>query len=281
VLAQVLAPGPAAPQRLRASPKARRLARERGIDLADVDATGGDGIVVAADLPAAATGEWQGRIVRERKGLSVGRRRVARHTTQAWTVPHFVQMLDVDVTVLHELRDRWKRKGGPLASVTWTALFVSALARSLALSPDLNAAVDGDDLVLFDGVHIGIAVERDSDLVVPVIANADRLALTELAATIARATGSGDGDAVAASATVSNLGAHGIKAGTPVLNSPEAVLLFAGAVEDRPVVRDGKVDIRTMCTLSVAFDHRVTDGAPAARFCAALRDRLEQPDRYL
>ena len=264
----------AAKEKVLASPKARALAKERGIDLAKIKGTGKDGLVVAGDLQVAGDTAWQGRRVRERRSLERERQRVAQATTEAWRTPHFVQFVDVDLTRLAARRPQWKH-------VTWTTLFVAALARALATTPELNAAVDGDDLVLFDGVNIGVAVETDRGLLVPVIADADTRPLKNLAAAVKRANETHSGDPVGASATVSNLGAYGIRAGTPVLNSPEPVLLFAGAVEDRAIVVDGDIDIRTMVTLSFAFDHRVTDGAPAARLAASVRNILENPEKHL
>jgi pyruvate dehydrogenase E2 component (dihydrolipoamide acetyltransferase) len=275
---------PANAQRQRVSPKARRLAKERGVDPVTLAGSGPGGMVEAADILAAAGDDtlWQGRRVRERRRLTTVQRAGARRTAESWrTAPHFVQIVDVDVTSLAALRQTWKAKGGGLAAVTWTALFVSALARTLAKHPHLNAAVDGDELVLFDDVNLGVAVDTPDGLVVPVVANADRRPLADLAQAIAKAAETGDGDPEPGTATVSNLGASGIRAGTAVLNPPEAVMLFAGTVEDRVVARDGQPIVRTMCTISMTFDHRVTDGSTAARFTADLRDRLEHPEAYL
>lgn len=257
-----------------ASPKARHQAKARGIDLFTIAGSGNEGMIVAADLEGASNTAWQGRKVRTRHKLDGARKRVARATTDAWTVPHFVQMIDVDVTDLAARRKTWR-------GVTWTALFVAALARALARHRELNAAVDGDDLVLFDNVNIGVAIDTDRGLLVPVVADADTRPLKELAAAVRRATDDHAGDPVSASATVSNLGNYGIRAGTPVLHSPEPVLLFTGAVEERARVIDGDISIRTMVTLSFAFDHRVTDGAPAARFVGTVRDILEHPEKHL
>jgi pyruvate dehydrogenase E2 component (dihydrolipoamide acetyltransferase) len=279
--------GPA--DRVVASPKARRLAAERGVELAGLVPSGPDGLIVAADVPADGPGPAAtaapvgvGRIVRDRATLSAARRATARRLTASWTsAPHFVQLVDVEVTRLASLRAGWRARGGPLAAVSWTDLVVAATARALAEHPDVNAVIEGDELVRFADVHVGVAVERPHGLVVPVIADADRRPLPELAERIRALAAGSAGDDVPGSITVSNLGAYGIRAGTPVLNPPEASLVFVGAVEDRVVARDGVPVVRPMVTLSVAFDHRVVDGATAARFVASLRDRLEHPDRYL
>jgi pyruvate/2-oxoglutarate dehydrogenase complex dihydrolipoamide acyltransferase (E2) component len=184
-------------------------------------------------------------------------------------------MVDVEMTHASELRDA--------SGASYTELVVAAVAGSLAEHPALNAAYDNGELVEFADVNIAIAVETARGLDVPVIEHADRLDLAALSAACraaidrarAGASTSETVDRVAASATVSNLGQHGVIAGTPVLNGPEALLAFVGAVEQRAVVRDGAVAVRSMMTLSVAFDHRVVDGAAAAAFLAGVKARLE------
>jgi len=280
--------------RVRASPKARRLADARGLDLAAIPGSGPDGLVTAEDVelaaaPAAgpehrAEESWQGRPVRERRPLSPLERVTAQRTQQAWTsAPHFVQMLDVDMEPARALRETWKREGGPLAAVTLGDLCVAATARALAEHPALNAVIDAGERVLFAEVNVGVAVDTPRGLVVPVIRGADALALAELSArtralaAAAREQRLAPVDLEAGSATVSNLGAFGIRAGTPVLNPPEALLVFVGALEERVVVREGEIAVRPMLTLSIAYDHRVADGAAAARLSARIRERLEDP----
>jgi pyruvate/2-oxoglutarate dehydrogenase complex dihydrolipoamide acyltransferase (E2) component len=193
---------------------------------------------------------------------------------ETWsTTPHFVQMVDVEMTRAIELHDA--------SGVTYTELVVAALARSLAEHAQLNAAYDAGELVEFDEVNIAIAVDTTRGLDVPVVRNADRLDLAALSVACRAAVERAREDRLAideragSSATVSNLGRHGITAGTPVINGPEALLAFVGAVEPRAVVRDGVVVVRSMMTLSVAFDHRVVDGMAAAAFVASLKRRLE------
>jgi pyruvate/2-oxoglutarate dehydrogenase complex dihydrolipoamide acyltransferase (E2) component len=181
------------------------------------------------------------------------------------------------------LRGRWKAEGGETAAVTYNDLVVKASALALAEHSDLNAAVDGDELVVFAAVNAGIAVDTPRGLVVPVVRNADRLSIHALArearrlAAKARAGGLDPDDFGVGTFTVSNLGSFGIRAGTPVVNPPEAMLVFVGAVEERPVVRDGAIVVRPTLTLSIAYDHRVADGADAARLTARIRELLESP----
>jgi pyruvate dehydrogenase E2 component (dihydrolipoyllysine-residue acetyltransferase) len=289
-------PPSAARGRVRASPKARRLAETLGIDLAAVAASGPEGLVTEADVERAAqkppdsgapAGEWRGRAVRERRRLTPIRRTTARRMAEAWaSVPHIVQMIDVDMEEAGGLRGRWKTEGGEAAAITYNDLIVKAAALALAEHPDLNAAVDGDDLVVFAGVNAGIAVDTPRGLVVPVVRSADQLSLLAISsearrlAAKARGEGLDPEDFGAGTFTVSNLGVFGIRAGTPVVNPPEAMLVFVGAVEDRPVVRDGAIVVRPTLTLSIAYDHRVADGAAAARVTARIRELLESPESW-
>jgi pyruvate dehydrogenase E2 component (dihydrolipoamide acetyltransferase) len=291
------APAPAAAPargRVRASPKARRLAEERGVDLSTVAGSGPEGLVTEADVERAAAPskpadgedsiEWSGRRVRERRRLSPIRRTTARRMAEAWaSVPHIVQMIDVDMAEVRELRRRWKADGGEASAVTYNDFIVKAAALALGEHPELNAGIDGDELVVFAEVNAGIAVDTPRGLVVPVVRGADRLALVEVArearrlAEKARGSGLDREDFGTGTFTVSNLGAAGIRAGTPVLNPPESMLIFVGAVEERVVVRGGAIVARPTLTLSIAYDHRVADGADAARVTARIRQLLESP----
>jgi pyruvate dehydrogenase E2 component (dihydrolipoamide acetyltransferase) len=267
------------PPRRPSSPRARRRATELGIDAAQLSGTGPDGLITESDVERAAPApadRWQGRVVGQRRRLEPARLVAARRTAQAWAAaPHIVQMVDADLTAADAQRRAW--------GVTWTELAVVAMARALVAHPHLNATVEGDDLITFVEVNIGVAVDTPSGLIVPVIAGADRRSLADVSSTLrelaerARANRLTAGDVSGGTATLSNLGSFGIRAGTPVLNPPESVLVFLGAVEDRVVAVSGEIVVRRMATLSVAFDHRATDGASAARFTTTLRDLLEDP----
>ena len=282
VLVYVLAPGEAEPARAAVSPRARRLAEARGVALSDLVGTGPDGLVTERDVEAHAANAsadlWHGRRVRRRRRLESLRARTARHLSETWsTTPQFVQMVDVDMTTAVAMHDA--------SGVTYTELMVAALSRSLVGHAHLNAAYDSGDVVEFDDINIAIAVDTERGLDVAVVRRADRLALGALQIACrdvverAKAGRLTADDRTGASATVSNLGAHGIKAGSPVLNGPEAMLAFMGAVEPRAVVRDGEVVIRPTMTLSCAFDHRVVDGVAAAAFVSSVKSMIETGDR--
>ena len=283
------APKAAARTRILASPKAKQIAAKNGIDLATVTPSSADGIISAADVEqaltagqtpvAAETDPGAGRVVRERRKLTGIRKTSARRVQEAWrTIPHIVQMVDVDATALLATRGQLRDKAPAL---TLNDLILHAAGCVLATQPDLNATVEDDTLVYHDGVDVGLAVDSPRGLVVPVIRQADKRSMVELVAesqrliTAARSGKLERDDMGNASLTVSNLGMYGIRFGMPVINLGEPILIFVGAVEDRPVAVDGHVVIRPMLTLSIAYDHRVADGVAAAGFSQRVKQTLE------
>ncbi len=281
------------PGRVLASPKAKRLAAERGIDLSTLTPSSADGVISAADVEQAAENavahqqsatsarpaSAPTRTERERRPLTGIRKASARRVQAAWqTIPHIVQMIEVDASALQAVRARLR---ADIAGLTLNDLILYAAARVLAGLPDLNGTVENEDLVLYDGVDIGFAVDSPRGLLVPVIRGADGLAITSLVqerqrlVEAARAGQLQSADMGQASLTVSNLGMFGIRAGTPVINLGEPILVFVGAVEERPVVRSGQIIARPMLTLSIAYDHRVADGVAASRLSQGLKETLE------
>jgi pyruvate dehydrogenase E2 component (dihydrolipoamide acetyltransferase) len=267
--------------RTKASPKARELAKELNIDLRQIAGSGPNGLVVESDVRSQSLSTaWADR--RVRRALTPTQIMAADRLAKSWTsAPHFVQMVDVDFSRLQELRQQWAEKGGAVARITWNDILIAAYARTLARFPDLNARIEGKDLVLSPEVNLGIAMESERGLLVPVLAEANRFTLIEISTRLAEMILTQAGDAAAGTATFSNLGKYGIRMGTPVLNMGELVLLFSGSIEPRPAVVGHEVVVRTMGTLSVAYDHRAVEGAQGARFLSALRHRLEYPDEYL
>jgi pyruvate dehydrogenase E2 component (dihydrolipoamide acetyltransferase) len=269
-----------APSRQAVSPRARRVAAELGVDLAGVVARAPDGIVTEADVRDAATSATAptGR----RRPFTHRERAVARNLATSWTTaPHFTQMVDVDVTAIVEQR-------GERPGVTFNDVVVHALSRALRAVPQCNVRfdhhVDGDGVLELDDVDIAIAVDTPDGLAVPVVRRVDTLDRDALAQRTrelvvrARANELTPDDVGGASASVSNLGAYGIRAGTAVLPVDHAAIVFVGAIEPRAVVRDGAIVVRSMCTLSITYDHRVVDGAAAARLTVTLASLLEQEE---
>jgi pyruvate dehydrogenase E2 component (dihydrolipoamide acetyltransferase) len=171
-------------------------------------------------------------------------------------------------------------------ALPFDALFIKLLAAALRAHPELNATIENDEILVFDEVHIGFAVSVRGGLLVPVVRNADTEPLASVAALVrdlgerARAGQLRPGDLAAGTATISNLGAHGIEAFTPILNPPQSVVLGIGRIAPRPIVRDGQVAVGQTCVLSLTFDHRVADGAPGAQLLDTIAHRILD-DRYL
>jgi pyruvate/2-oxoglutarate dehydrogenase complex dihydrolipoamide acyltransferase (E2) component/uncharacterized OsmC-like protein len=276
-----------------ASPKAKALAQRLDVDIRAVVAHRQDGLIVASDVeaaaaarraepaPAAGAPRAGGTAIPLTRLRRVGADRLARSWRQA---PHIVQMIEVDATQLVKAQAALRRSRPP---GTLNDILIKAAAECLAKHPHLNVRFDEDKLIPLDGVDIGLAVATDEGLTVPVVRGADALPLAEVstatreliaAARAGRLTGRQVGGA---SLTISNLGAYGISFGTPVLNLDEPVLIFVGAVEERPVAENGQLAVRAMTTLSLAYDHRVVDGLQAALFSRALKQRLENLEGLL
>jgi len=285
---------PTEPFTPRASPGVRRLAQERGISLGDVPANGPGGRVTRADIRAiqAPPETVPGQGV----ALSPTRRITAQRMAESARAAAPVTLTtEADATDLIAIRARLKAElvsipaePGPLPSVT--DLLVKLTGQALTRHPDLNASFAEDRIVRHPVVHIGIAVDSERGLLAPVIRNAARKSLhaiaEESAALIAgaRAGTTALDDLRGGTFTISNLGMFEIDAFTPIINLPECAVLGVGRVVSRPVVRDEQTEeiaVRKMMALSLTFDHRVVDGAPAARFLQTLKGMIEQPYAWL
>ena len=283
------------------SPLLRRLARENGVDVEALQGSGPGGKVVRADILAAATtaspgveaaepghGSSGAVPAGEAVPLSRTQRLVAGRMSEASrTIPDFWASASVDVTRLLALREDLKvgRSGAPSGDPVPTVndLVVKACALALVEHPQLNAAYAGDELVRFAEVNVGIAVATDTSLLVPVIRNADRCPLAEIAARSRRLTEQARGgkttvaDLEGGTFTVSNLGAFGVRAFAPIINGGQAAILGVGAATPVCVPVDGAVAVRSMLELTLTCDHRIVYGADAARFLRTLKGLLEAP----
>ena len=276
--------------RIKASPLARRIARERGIELSTVRGTGPEGRIVAEDVeraqaappaaPAAlpapvATGEV------ESVPLSNIRKTIARRLTAAWTVPAFELTVSADMTRANALVER-VRERDPVR-VTVTDLLLKVCAQALARHPDVNVQFTDDALLRFPTANVGLAVATEQGLIVPVIRSAERLSLVEISRARADLVGRAregklkTSDLDAGTFTISNLGMFGVEQFIAVLNPPQAAILAVGATEDRPVALNGEVVVRPMMTVTLTVDHRAVDGAPAAEFLGSVKALLEDP----
>jgi pyruvate dehydrogenase E2 component (dihydrolipoamide acetyltransferase) len=273
--------------RVLASPKARRLAAELGIDLARLAGRGSgpDGLVTAEDverttpvLPAVPPSRL------EPIPLSRRRRAIAEHMLESKRgVPHFYLLADVDMSEVQGLRSSCLTQLGWSRPPSITEFVVAASARALAAFPAVNVSYTEPGLIRRRQANVGIAVAVEEGLLVPVVHGADRLDLAELSertrelAVRAREGRLREADVGDRSIVVSNLGMEGVDAFIAIIDVPDPMILAVGRVTDRCVAVDGAPAVRPMCTLTLSVDHRVLDGIPAARFLAAVRERLETP----
>ena len=287
------AAAPAGNGRVKASPLARRMARERGIDLSGIAGTGPDGRIVAEDVEKAASGgviapaaaraaapEGEVEVVK----LTSTRKTIARRLTEAWQAPVFQLGVSADMTEVLALRERlvdWLEEGDakPTVNDVLTKLVGVALGRHRAV----NATFDGEQIQRFSAAHVGMAVAAPNGLVVPVIRDADRRTIQEIARARADLVGRArDGrlaleDMQGGTFTVSNLGMFGVEEFVAVLNPPQVAILAVGAVKETPVVVDGEIDVAPVVQLVLTCDHRAIDGADGAQFLQTLVALIEQP----
>ncbi|MCA1683272.1 MAG: 2-oxo acid dehydrogenase subunit E2 [Actinobacteria bacterium] len=277
--------------RVKASPLARRIARERGIDLSAVAGTGPDGRVVAEDVERSAASAGPGQLTApaavagvEVQQLSSMRKTIARRLTEAWQAPVFQLGITVDMGRALELRKRLVELNTdghvkPTISDVLTKVSAAALMRHRAV----NALYTGDAVELHPTANIGIAVAVPNGLVVPVIPGCERKSIAEIAATragvVERARGGKlqQADLEGGTFTISNLGMYGIERFVAVLNPPQAAILAVGSIEDRVVAVDGQAAVRPRMELTLTCDHRAIDGATGAEFLRDIKAFLEEP----
>ncbi|MGH2922105.1 MAG: dihydrolipoamide acetyltransferase family protein, partial [Gaiellaceae bacterium] len=269
--------------RLKASPLARRIARERGIDLGALTGTGPEGRIVAEDVERAATAPAHATVgaaplEAEIQKLSSLRKTIARRLTEAWQAPAFQITMSADMTRAQALRERLREEG-----VTVTDVLVKLSAVALLRHRELNAHFGGDELRLFPNANVGLAVATERGLLVPVLREAERKSLVELAAErktlVARAREAklSQDDLEGGTFTISNLGMYGVEEFIAVLNPPQAAILAVGAIEQRPVWQDDAFVPRPLMSMTLTCDHRAVDGAAAADFLRTLKSLIEEP----
>ena len=281
--------------RVKASPLARRMARDQGVELGGLTGTGPDGRIVAEDVeragsaapPAAAPEPSPPREPQEpgefeSMPLTNIRRTIARRLGEAWQVPVFQLTVSVEMTHANTLIER-SRELNPDVRVTVTDLLARVCARALVRHPEVNVQFAGEELHRFASAHVGIAVAAPQGLVVPVIRSVERLSLVEVAlrraelVERARQGALAVADLTGGTFTISNLGMFGIEQFTAVLNPPQAAILAVGTTTERPVAVAGEVLVRPLMTVTLTVDHRAVDGAPAADFLRTVKTFLEDP----
>src|SRR6478735_9073588 len=278
----------AAPARLKASPLARRMARERGVELASLQGTGPDGRIVAEDVekaagaPAAAPALAPAEV--EVVQLTATRKTIARRLTEAWSAPVFQLGVSADMTEVLALREHLvERLAEGDAKPTVNDVLVKLAGAALMRHIPVNATFTGEEIQRHPSAHVGIAVAAPQGLVVPVIRDADRRTVQEIARARADLVGRARDnkltlqDMEGGTFTISNLGMFGVEQFTAVLNPPQVAILAVGAVKDEPVVTDGVLDIAPIVRMVLTCDHRAIDGADGAQFLQTLVALIEQP----
>lgn len=278
------------------SPKARRLAKELGVDLATVRGSGAGGEILASDVQAAAATPVasSGPAAEKKSGslevpTTLGRI-MAERTTQSWTtVPHFFVTRDLDATALNEYRQRVvaEIESTHKVRISHTDLLVALVARVLAKHPRLNASWTAEGIRLHDYVHMGVAIAVSDGVVAAVINNAHRATLPEIAiqrrdvAERARAGKLRPADIADATFTISNLGMYQVDQFSAIITPPQAAILAVGGIADRVVAVGGKPAVRPMMSVTLSCDHRVADGARAAMFLSDLAAAIAGPAKIL
>lgn len=277
-----------------ASPKARRLAGEQGKDIAAIKGSGPEGAVLAADLLAAGRPQGAGIVVaREDTAATIAGeltlsniwRIMAERTTQSWTsVPHFYLVREVNAGRLVAWREQMLRRStDPAVKVTYTDLLVKIVAAALRTHPRLNAFCSEGKVTLKEEIHIGLAVAVEEGLVVPVIHQADKLNLSEIArqreelVTKAHAGKLRPQDISGGTFTISNLGMYGADAFNAIIHQPQVAILAVGRIAERVVPVNGQPAVQPMVLLTLSCDHRAVDGARGAQFLDTLAALIEEP----
>ena len=305
---QAVAPqanGHADAERIFASPLARRMAQQAGIDLADVKGTGPQGRIVRADIDALQPGSAPAPVAapaaiqaprpaapitapHQKLPLNNVKRITARRLTEAkQTIPHFYVSIDVELDALLKLRTDLNAKspkdGAGTFKLSVNDLLIKAAAITLRRVPRVNASFTDEAIILYDDVDISVAVSIPDGLITPILRQADRKGLASLsneAKTLierARAGKLKPEEFQGGSFSISNMGMYGVKEFAAIINPPQAAILAVAAGEQRPVVKDGQLAIATVMTVTLSVDHRVIDGALAAEFVAAFKQVVEDP----
>lgn len=281
----------AAAPKVKASPAATKIAAELGVDLAGIAK---DGRIMKADVyeaaavhsaaPAAGLTSGGQPAAATRKPMSAMRKVIAKRMLESkQTSPSVNYCMKIDTTALALFREQLK----DVCKVTYTDLLVKIAAKALLEFPLMNASVEVQEIVLHHEAHIGVAVGLEDGLVVPVVKHADRKGLKEISQEVrtlaekARNNGLTPDEMSGSTFTITNLGMYGMESFTPIINQPEVAILGVNTIVETPVVIDGQITVRPLMNLSLTADHRVIDGAVAAKFLQRLKQYAEKPGLLL
>ncbi len=276
--------------RIKASPRAKKKAKELDIDLSYVTGTGPEGRIVEKDLLTVKQSIPQSSIsdarkIRKVETLTPLRRTIARRMTQSAQNPHITMITEIDMTEVVVLRKELNQRVEKAheIKVSFNDIIVKAAADTLEKFPKFNATLMGNDLHIFEDINIGVAMATEDGLIVVTIRGANKKSITEIAIETkekgqrAKKNQLNPEELTGSTFTVSNLGPFKVDLFIPVINPPETAILALGQIKKKPVVIDDMIAIRSMMMASCAVDHRVLDGAPAGQFLAALKETLENP----
>ena len=262
-----------------ASPAAKRLAREHGIDLSTVKGSGSESRISEEDVQQHIRTSGQATPkVKETIKLTGYRKTSAERLSLSFrTAPHSTVLMEADMSGAEQLH---KKTG-----VSYTAILVKAVAEALAEHHLVNSTLEGDTIKIFEEINVGVAVATDNGLIVPVIHHADKQQLAEVDRRITElSTKARDGrlskeEISGGTFTITNLGMYGVDLFIPIINPPEAAILGVGKIAEKPVAVNGKVEIRPLMALSLVYDHRIIDGVPASEFLRKIKEKLEKSVR--
>ncbi len=274
-------------------PAARKMAAEKGIDASKIQGTGKDGRVTKGDLlaeraPMAPVSAAPARPGERRVPLSMLRARIAERLVQAQhTAAILTTFNEADMSAVMEIRnknkDAFKAKHG--VPLSFMSFFTLASVAALKTIPEVNASIDGKDIIYHDYYDVGIAVGTERGLVVPILRDADKLGFVGVEKKLAELTTKArDGklsiaDMSGGTFTLSNGGVYGSLLSTPILTPPQSGILGMHKIQERPMAMNGKVEIRPMMYLALSYDHRLIDGKGAVTFLVTLKDHLEHPEK--
>jgi len=260
-------------QRVLASPAAKRLAKELGVDLTQVHGTGPEGRIVEDDVKRFAEQTKLPRVREVIPLMGIRKTTAERVSLSARTAPHSTITMEVDMTNLVGLHEK--------KEFSYTDMLVKAVAAALREHRLLNSTLEDGKIKVFEDINVGVAVETEKGLVVPVVHNADKLTISEISSTIrelvekARQGKLAKEDVSYGTFTITNLGMYAVDVFIPIINPPETAILGVGRVTDKPIILGKEIKVKPVMQLSLSFDHRVVDGAPAALFLHKVKQVLE------
>ncbi len=294
ILAPTKTPAPTNQARVMTSPAIRRRAKEAGVDLTTVVGTGAGGRVSRQDFdahlaghpPSATVTKFAPAVDKEIKVIGLRRIIAERMTTATQEIPHFTYVEEIDITEVEALRKHLNDKNADKSQRLTPLPFLGlALVRALREFPQCNATYNKERNVIVQhgAVHLGVATQTPDGLKVPVVRNADRMTVNELASEVRRVSDAARNNSITKSElsgstiTITSLGKLGGIVSTPVINMPEVGIIGVNRAIEKPVVMNGQITVRTMMNLSSSFDHRFVDGYDAAAMIQRIRELLEHP----